>query len=76
MANGLLTIETRSTLLTLFRPFLLQNLGDQLVDSYDERSQDWLSSIKRKSTTAAMNTNNVLGEMITGDTIRLSQSLM
>lgn len=72
----MLTTETRSTLLTLFRPFLLPNLGDQLVDSYDERPQDWLSSIKRKATTAAMNTNIVLGEMITGDTIRLSQSLM
>ncbi|KAI1062947.1 hypothetical protein LB507_005561 [Fusarium sp. FIESC RH6] len=65
-----------STLLTLFRPFLLQSLSDQLVDSNDERSPDWLSSIRRKATTAAMNTNNVLGEMITSDTIRLSQSLI
>ncbi|KAJ3464877.1 hypothetical protein MRS44_009663 [Fusarium solani] len=65
-----------STLITLFRPFILQSLGNQPAVTHDKRSQDWLSSVERKATTAAMNTNNVLGNMVAGDMIRLSQSLI
>ncbi|RKK64370.1 hypothetical protein BFJ69_g16754 [Fusarium oxysporum] len=65
-----------STLITLFRPFALQSLGNQRAVAHDKESQDWLLSMERKATAAAMNTNNVLGDMIMADMICLSQSLI
>jgi hypothetical protein len=72
----MITIATRSTLITLYRPFVLQSLGNQREVAQDKESQDWLLSIEKKVTAAAMNTNKVLGDMIMADMIRLSQSLM
>ncbi|PLN80281.1 fungal-specific transcription factor domain-domain-containing protein [Aspergillus taichungensis] len=65
-----------STLLTLYRPFILQSLGHQAATTNDKATRDWLSSAERKATTAAMNTTNILSNMITADMIRLSQSLI
>ena len=71
-----LTLATRSTILTLYRPFILQSIGHQPAATHDKATRDWLSSAERKATTAAMNTTNILSNMITADMIRLSQSLM
>ncbi|KAH6881101.1 fungal-specific transcription factor domain-containing protein [Thelonectria olida] len=65
-----------STLLILYRPYMLQSLGNEPTVLHDKRSQDWLSRAERKSTSGATNTNSVLGNMITADMIRLSQSLI
>ncbi|EXL68135.1 hypothetical protein FOPG_15787 [Fusarium oxysporum f. sp. conglutinans race 2 54008] len=65
-----------STLITLFRPFVLQSLGNQRAVARDKESQDWLLSIERKATAAAMNSTNTLGDMIMADMICLSQSLI
>lgn len=73
---SVITIATRSTFITLYRPFVLQSLRNQREVAQDKESQDWLLSIEKKVTAAAMNTNNVLGDMIMADMICLSQSLM
>jgi hypothetical protein len=73
---SIITVTSRSTLITLYRPFVLQSLGNQRGVAQDKESQDWLLSIERKATAAAMNTNNALGDMIMADMICLSQSLM
>ncbi|SCO26725.1 probable cutinase transcription factor 1 beta [Fusarium fujikuroi] len=65
-----------STLLTLFRPFVFQSLGNQRAVAHDKESQDWLLSIERKATAAAMNSTNTLGDMIMADMVCLSQSLI
>ncbi|PKY05855.1 hypothetical protein P168DRAFT_310028 [Aspergillus campestris IBT 28561] len=65
-----------STLITLYRPFILQSLGHQPAATHAKATRDWLSSAERKATTAAMNTTNILSNMITADMIRLSQSLI
>ncbi|KZL79297.1 fungal specific transcription [Colletotrichum incanum] len=66
-----------SGLLTLYRPFMLVDLGLAPWPSSPARdTQEWLACATQKSRMAALHTNNILGNMMGSDMMVVSQALI
>ncbi|OBR12969.1 C6 transcription factor [Colletotrichum higginsianum IMI 349063] len=63
-----------SALLTLYRPFMLVDLG--ILPPLDGDSSGRLINATKKSRTVAQHTNNILGNLIVHDMLKVSQALI
>ncbi|KAM5357369.1 hypothetical protein ACJZ2D_016332 [Fusarium nematophilum] len=63
-----------STFLTLYRPFMLKDLG--ISSPLDGENSGGVFNATKKSRAAAQHTNNVLGNLIGSDMIKVSQALI